>query len=259
MNTKTEVVTQEQTAVATPGSWKDRLAGYAKQAVAIADEAGSGGAFLSFKAGQITYKGVAAAGNKMDVIVLHGVLENADYEGEYEPDNPRPPVCYAFGETEEEMAPHPKSAKPMSAKCIGCPQNEFGTADKGRGKHCKNIMRLALISAKPLDAASIKNAEVVYVRVPVMSVSNYANYTKKLSTLHDLPPFAVVTQLGTVPDAKSQFKVTFEDLSHIEDSALLDLIIAQHDAQIEAIKFPYLVATVQEKDPEETPKKQKKI
>ena len=244
----TEVVVPQQTAVATPGNWKERMAGYAKQAVAIADEAGSGGQFLSFKAGQITYKGAAVAGNKLDVVVLHGILENALYGADYDSDNPQPPICYAFGTSEDEMKPHPKAPSPQHEKCVGCEKNKFGSAEKGRGKACKNIMRLAVISAKPLDADTVKKAEVVYMRVPVMSVGNYTQYTKQLNALHGLPPFAVVTQLGTVPDAKSQFRVTFEDIGHIEDEAVGDLIIAQYEAQVESIKFPYTVATVKDEE-----------
>jgi hypothetical protein len=255
----TEIAKQSNTAVGTPGSWKERLKGYAKQSVAIADEAGGGGNFLSFKAGQITYKGAAVVGNKLDVIILEAVLEYADYVGDFDSDNPQPPICYAFGRTEEEMKPHPKAPQPQHDKCIGCPQNEFGSAEKGRGKHCKNIMRLAVIPGTPLDADTIKKSDASYIRIPVMSVGNYTSYAKKLSALHDLPPFAVVTQLGTVPDAKSQFRVTFEDVKHIEDEALMEMLMAQHEAQCEAIMFPYSVATVTEKEEKPAPKGKKKF
>lgn len=253
-----QVVPAATTAVAAPGSWKTKLAGYAKQAVALADEVG-GGNFLSFKAGQIVYKGAAAANNKLDVVIIGACLENADYAGDYDSDNPQPPICYAFGDAEEEMRPHPKSASPQHATCKGCPKNEFGSAEKGRGKHCKNIMRLALISAKPLDVDSIKKAEVVYARIPVMSVANYAVYAKQLNALYEIPPFGAITQLGTVPDAKSQFRVTFTDIGHIEDEALLDILAVQYDAQTEAIKFPYTVATVPDPAVEEKPKGKKKF
>lgn len=234
-----------KTAVAKPSgkgtavtTWKDKLKGYAQQAVAIADEAGSGGQFISVKAGQLTYNGATVAGNKLKVVVLEGVLENCYYDSDYDPDSPASPVCFAFGRELDEMRPHEKSTQPQHETCKGCPMNEFGTAEKGSGKACKNIMRLAMIPGEPLNIEAIKKTSAAYFKLPVTSVKNYTTYAKRLAALHELPPFAFVTEMTTQPDAKSQFKVLFDDVSMVEDD-LMDSIIARHEEQAEAINFPY--------------------
>lgn len=223
------------TAVAT---WKDKLKGYAKQAVAVADEAGSGGQFISVKAGQLTYNGATVAGNKLKVVVLEGILENCFYLEEYDPDSPASPVCFAFGREVDEMVPHEKSLQPQHETCKGCPMNEFGTADKGKGKACKNVMRLAMIPGEPLNVEAIRKTSAAYFKLPVTSVKNYTTYAKKLAALHELPPFAFVTELTTQPDAKTQFKVLFDDVDKVDDD-LMDDLIARHEEQVEAIAFPY--------------------
>lgn len=222
-------------------SWKDKLKGYAKEAVTIAEQAGgSGGNFISFKSGQITFNKSPCTGNKLDTIVIAQTFENAYYEDEWDPGNPKPPVCFAFGPNEDEMAPHEKSTSPQASSCASCEHNKFGSAEKGKGKACKNVMRLALLPAKPLDVEVLSKCDAAYAKLPVTSVKGFATYIQRLSAAHELPPFAFVTQIGTVPDAKSQFKVTFEDIANLsEDDELMDVLIKRHEEQVEMIGFPY--------------------
>jgi hypothetical protein len=220
-------------------SLKDKLKGYAKQAVEVANETGPGGSFVSFKAGQITVAGAAVAGNKLDVIVVASTLENAYYGGDYDSDNPQPPLCYAFGDKLDDMAPHEKSAEPQHSSCKGCPHNEFGSAEKGKGKACKNVVRLALLPGKPLTEEAVERGDVAYAKLPVTSVKAYSQYVKRLDAAFELPPFAFVTQIATQVDSKTQFKVTFEDAAMIDDDDILALIIKRHEAETETIGFPY--------------------
>ena len=246
-----------KTAVAntTPGkgtalvSWKDKMKGYAKEAAAVASETGGGGQFISVRAGQIQYNGAGVAGNKLDVIVVENVLENCYYEGEWDADNPQPPVCFAFGRESDEMSPHEKSAKPQHDTCHGCPNNEFGSAEKGKGKACKNIMRLALLPAKPLTNEAINKSEVAYMKLPVTSVKGFSAYVRRLNTLHELPPFAFITQIGAVPDAKTQFKVTFDDTEMIDDEEILEALVLRHEEQSKEIMFAYSAPTEVEAPP----------
>lgn len=222
-------------------SWKDKLAGYAKEAVAQADEAGSsGGKFVSVKKGKLHFDGQPVAGNELDVIVAHSIIEHAYYKDDYDPDNLQSPVCFAFGSKVEDMVPHEKSSEPQSDRCKGCEWNEFGSADKGKGKACKNIMRLALLPAKPLEAEVLAKAEVAYMKLPVTSVKGFGQYVKRLATQFGLPPFAFVTRLGAVDDDKTQFKVTFNDQAKLDaEDEVMAALVSRHEEQQEAILFPY--------------------
>jgi hypothetical protein len=227
-------------------SWQDKLAALAKKGVEQEAHAGGGGTFIGTRAGQLTYQGNAVAGNKLDVIVADSIMENAYYVGRFDPENPAPPVCFSFGRDEKTMVPHPDAAAPQHTSCVGCPKNEFGSAESGAGKACKNIRRLALIPAKPLDEDAVRTAEVAYLKLPVTSVKNWATYVKTLDALSHLPPVAVVTQISTQPDAKSQFKITFNNQATLPED-IVTPILERLEMIEKDIEFPYSPSTQEAK------------
>jgi len=215
----------------------DRFAAYAVEAVKAEEVSGT---FITVRGGVLQFNKQPIAGNKLDVIVADAVLENVYYEDDFDPDAPASPVCYAFGRTEEEMAPHPKAEKPQHPTCAGCPMNEFGTAAKGKGKACKNTRRLAVLPAGAADltADKVLSNEVAYLKLPVTSVKNWSTYVNKVSAMHRRPPFGVVTEISVTPDPKTQFKVNFETRALVGED-LADAAISRHDEQRELIMFAY--------------------
>jgi hypothetical protein len=232
-----EAATTESTAVASPTNWQDRLAKFAVAAVAA--EAAPSGSFISAKSGVLQFAGVAVAGNALDVVVIDSIYENAFYTGDYDSDNPTSPVCFAFAHDDSELAPHTESTDPQHATCKGCPQNEFGTAERGKGKACKNSRRIAVVPGNDLKSEVLETAEVAFVKLPVTSVKNWGNYVNTLATIDHRPPFAVVTTIGVVPDLKTQFKITFTKKALINDEGALDILIKRMEAQQQTKTAPY--------------------
>lgn len=219
------------------------------QSSAVAEESAlGGGAFISTKGGRLSFGGAQVPGDKMNVIIIASVLENVFYNEAYDPESPSSPVCYAFGDDEKLLAPHEKATEPQHEKCKGCPQNEWGSADRGKGKACANVRRLACIPEAALD--DVEGAEVAYLKVAVMSVKNWAGYVNQLATTLKRPPFAVVTELSLVPDPKSQFRIQFKLVREITDGATIGELIAKNKVERERITFPY-----QEVEREEKPAK----
>ena len=235
MATKNVPAVKKTTAVA---NYVDRMAALAQEAVEQ-EKSVSSGSFISFKSGRISFQGNTIKGDELDVIVIDSVLENCYYPGVNDSDNPAPPVCYAFGRDEKTMAPHAESSSPQSELCSECQWNKFESAEQGRGKACKNVRRLALL---PSDAAAsaeaVGSAEMAFAKIPVTSVKGWATYVRGLSTLEKKPPIAVITTIGTVPDDKSQFKVTFNKAENV-DSDLLPALLDRFDAVKGEIMFPY--------------------
>lgn len=226
-----------------------------------AQEAGAAtGQFFGLKGGRLTFNDAPLPNNEMAVILLDGVLENVYYEGAYDPDNPQSPSCFAFGRNEADMVPHEKVPNPVCSKCHGCPMNEFGSAEIGKGKACRNTRRLAMIAAGTMqngrftpfdDLEHYKTAQIAYMKLPVMSVKGYATFVKQLEGALKVPPFAVFTKVRVVPDDKSQFRVTFETLATAPKD-LIAILIERHKEAKSAIDFPYVPA-----DPEAEEKKPK--
>lgn len=218
-------------------NYEERLAAMAAESAQNEADVG-GGNFISVKSGQLSYQGNTIKGNELDVVVLASVHENCYYPGRFDPDNPQPPVCFAFGTDPKEMAPQPDSAEPQHDQCDGCPMNEFETADSGKGKACKNIRRLSIIPGDPLNEETVEAADVAYLKVPVTSVKGWASFVKTVATLDKRPPLGVVCRIGVIPDPKSQFKVTFQKVELVPRE-LLGALMGRADVEKEAIKFPY--------------------
>lgn len=219
--------------------WDEALAARAKIAKK-AEASVSTGEWISLKSGQLSFQGNAVPGNKMDVVILAYRLENQFFKEKYDKDRPQAPNCYAFGIDDESMSPHEKSDDPQADACHGCPNNEWGSAEEGRGKACKNVRRVCVIPADALDggAEGIKDASWAFLKVPVTSVKGWAGYVNSLSQLNR-PPLAFVTEIMVTPDSDSQFKVNFNAKESIEDGALIGALLEKADKAEAAIEFPY--------------------
>src|ERR1700761_5118895 len=127
--------------------WAQQAAQYAEQEKLV------GGTFISTRGGTLSIGEEVLPGNQMVVIVLDVVNENTFYDNKFDPDNRQPPLCYAFGRSADEMAPHESMQvdleyfQPQAETCSVCPHNAWGSAEKGRGKACQNRRRIALIPA----------------------------------------------------------------------------------------------------------------
>lgn len=198
--------------------WEQKLAESAvKSAKAERNVGGLKG--INTRSGVLSVDDVPVPGNELDVVILVAVHENQYHTQAYDPNTPQIPDCYSFGDPDADdpesgMAPHEKSEDKQgddNGLCANCWANVMGSAETGRGKACKNVRRLAMITADALSSAEdIADSEVRVLKVPVMSVKGWALYIKN-TLAGDLqrPYWGVVTTIKPVPDPKSQFRITF--------------------------------------------------
>ncbi len=214
--------------------WEEELA--KKANIAAGMVAGLGGSkYISSRGGVLSVNNSPIPGNRAAVVIIDSMLENALYEGDYDPDEPRPPTCYAFGREVGAMTPHEKviaGGTAQSDACKTCPKNQWGSADKGRGKACKNIARLAVIMAgqyvgdtgnklKLLDDPDYyRKAEVYMMKLPVTSVGAFAAFVKSVREAWGGDLAQIATKVSVVPDAKSQYKVTFEAIQELPKAVM---------------------------------------
>lgn len=223
------------------------------------EESTQTGQFFGLKGGILSFNDQPIPGNQMAAIILDSVLENVFFDGPYDPDTPQSPVCFAFGRDEKELAPHAnvdteEGFKRQCESCHGCEKNQFGSADTGRGKACRNTRRLAIISGGTLnpktdeftatDLDAINTATIGFMKLPVMSVKGYAAYVKNLAAATRKPPLAMFTKVSVVPDPKSQFRVIFEALEAVPVD-LIPAILARVDEAKASIEQPYTAPSEQ--------------
>jgi hypothetical protein len=201
-------------------TYEQKLAEMAKAAVATESSVSTGN-FINTRGGVLSYNGQQMKNNTMNAVVVDYVLENTFYTGVFDSDNPSAPVCYAFGRDADEMVPHEKAHDPQAASCAACPHNKFGSEIRdgkpAKGKACKNIRRLGLLSVPTdkqgnieLDEDAVGEQEIAYLKVPVTSVKGWAVYVRTLEVLAKRPPCGVVTQISLHPDQQTNFRMAFE-------------------------------------------------
>lgn len=250
--TGTEIVNYDK-------QWADQAAKYAEQEKLV------GGTFISTRGGTLSVGEETMPGNQMAVIVLDVVMENTFYEGKFDADNKQPPLCYAFGRSADEMAPHesmqidPEYFVPQANSCLECPHNAWGSAEKGRGKACQNRRRLALIPAGYFeqkrgsrdttlhlfdDAKHFQQADIAYLKLPVTSVTAWSKYVNQVAANFNRPPHGVVTRIWIEPDQKTQYKLCFEMIEEVPDE-LAAAVMTRHDQAVKAVVQGYQVPAEQ--------------
>lgn len=240
-------------------NYEDRWAAQAEAAAAA--EPIQGGTWLTARGGQLMIGETELPGNQAAVIVIDSVRENTYYPGKFDPNAPLPPVCYALGRDSDNMFPHVDMQKDMSyfqpqhmqqdpqtqqwnvLGCEGCPLNEWGSADQGKGKACQNRRRLTVLpagfyQAKPGsrdfdlhlfdDSKHFAEADAAYFKLPVTSVTSWGKFVQQVSANLRRPPAGVLTRIGLEPHAKHQYQVTFEVIDLVPDE-LAEIIMGRAD------------------------------
>lgn len=232
----------------------DSLATIQKELAAQAAEASgmeagtASGTFFSTSAGQLKFEGAPVPGNQMAVVIVGSIMENIYYVGKYNPEEAAGPTCYAFGRDEKAMKPYKAVENPVAEQCDGCPNNEWGTADTGKGKACRNSRRLALLPAgkfgrdgnfeAELNPEHYENVQAAFLKLPVTSVKGYASKIRQLEQTLHLPPHAVFMKVSVVPNAKTQFSILFDVLGTVP-AELLPALMSRYKGMRDSMEFPY--------------------
>lgn len=237
--------------------WDDELAKQAEIAAGMEASAG-GGQFFSTRGGQLSWQDAPLPGNEMAVVILDHIFETVYYEGRYDSDAPQSPTAFAFGRVQDELRWHENSDPEFAGElCSESEVCEWGSADTGRGKAARETRRLAMIPAGQFnrngdfelfdDPDHYATTTVGFMKLPVTSVKGFANFVKQVAGALKRPPFGIIARVAVVPDAKTQFKVTFEVISKVPDE-LMGAIMTRREEVVEIIDFPY------QRDEEEKPK-----
>jgi hypothetical protein len=106
--------------------------------------------------------------------VLDSTLQRTFYKEAWRKGTKATPVCFAYGQDEKTMTPHPESAEEQHTSCAGCPQSAWGS-DGGKGQSCKTRVKLAVVLPSS-DPESIVEAEVKTLSVPTGSLKKWGAY-----------------------------------------------------------------------------------
>lgn len=254
------VATKKGGAVGKPSSFKDELAKYAQDQSAR-EPAGAGGDYISIRNSKFSYKGDNLPA-PLKVVILDYSFENAYYTEKFDQDNPTPPACFAVHSIDPEknnLGPHNTSPEPQHETCKGCEQNEWGTADVGGGKACKNNRRLLVISADDLTVKGVDNAGAALIRLPPTSLKNWRGYVKKINDGLKVPLAAVVTSLDFDEDEDYPVVVP-QFVEEIDDQKVFQALLKKREENYGKLLEPFDVSNYgAEKKPKKGAKGKKDV
>jgi hypothetical protein len=204
--------------------WDKKFAEYATESKEQVKNIVTGGLSLKFGHNSIEVGGSSLPGGRVECIILGTAALNAWYRKAYDSNDVTIPDCYAMSSIADDpdMAPHVDAPDKQAALCADCPKNEFGTAKVGRGKECGNNLRLAVILGKDAkDADGVVVAEMATAKISPTNMKHYKGYLDSVVEEHGRPLWAVVTEITSHDDKKTQIRLEFKMVDLIEDDDIL--------------------------------------
>lgn len=210
-------------ALAKPNDVQKMLARYATDDAARG-AVGGGGNSISLRGGKFSHQG-ATLGREIEVIILSFSHVKTYYGQAFDAENMTAPGCMAVSETGKDMVPVEDAPNKQAEACGSCPLNKFNTAEKGKGKACKDGRRLAVISTEVDD---LSEAEIALITVPPSSLKNFAGYERTLHNKLKVPSLGVITKISMDEDAEWP-TLDFEVVKQITDKKMLAMLIKRRE------------------------------
>jgi hypothetical protein len=132
----------------------------------------------------------------IDLVILDFVSMNTFYEGAYDKDNIASPVCFAIGDNPDALIPSVNAPEVQADTCAVCPMNKYESAERGKGKACKNMRVLAVMAADASD-----EDKIWLLRVSPTGLKAYDAYVRNLAQRNNVAPIQVVTKVGFDPNS----------------------------------------------------------
>lgn len=222
--------------------WDEKFAQHIKSGLDKMKGIGFGGLAIKFGRGKIEVGDSAFKDGKVEVVIIGFNAMNAWYESAYDATAITPPTCYALGDDHENLIPHEKvPAKDRQADCCNnCDKNVLGSAPVGKGKACGNRERLAVLLASDCsDGPSAGTAEMATGSLSPTNVSAFKEYLDNIAAQEKRPVWAVVTEITSEDDAKTQIKVSFKLVETIDDDDVLLALEKRLEKANEVLFMPY--------------------
>lgn len=138
----------------------------------------------------------------LDLVIVDFVNRNEFYEGSYDPNNITSPICFAINAVAKEMTPSNNCSDKQCDDCGSCPQNQFGSA--GKGKACKNTMVLAVL---PPDAD--ESTPLWLLKVSPTGLKGFNGFVSALTRM-EVAPVQMVVEVDFNP-AETFASLTFSN------------------------------------------------
>lgn len=141
-------------------------------------------------------------GTSFSAVVVDFITIRKYYPGVYDPNNITPPACFAISTNPKGMNPSPNSPELQNPAenggCDKCPQNQWGSANVGQGKACKESRKMALLP--PADQGEVvADMPLWTLEVSPTAIRPFDGYVNSVAKTFGLPPVGVITDVSFDP------------------------------------------------------------
>lgn len=126
----------------------------------------------------------------LEGVIVDFVSANVFYKDGFDKDNMGPPDCFAINPEPNQLVPSVNSPDKQADSCGQCPNNQWGTGARGKGKACKNTRLLAFM---PADAT--QDTPPWILTVSPTGIKGFDDYVRGLASKR-IAPLQVVTTVG---------------------------------------------------------------
>ncbi len=240
--------------IVVPG-WRDQAAkSIAKGKEVSRKLPAPGGNFFSFRNGVLTLGG-ETLDSPMPLVILSYSFERSYYSQQYQADVMATPDCYSY----DGDVPHPESPVKQSTNCEECRLNQFGTAQNGQGKGCKEGAKFAAIHADSADSPDkVATATIVQGRLSVLNAKTFRNYVGYFED-NNTPIWQGISDLTVKPDSRSQYAAKFSKRQAEFDDDILDAIAVRVNEADKLLDAPYPAIEAAKPQQRAAPKKTRKF
>ena len=137
---------------------------------------------ISTRGKQFTLPDGTSSRGPMSAVVLDYRTVHNYYKGNYDPNKPEAPACFAISKVVEGMKPSSNAIDPQSEACKECTFNQWKSAAVGNGKACKNIRRVAVVPANATE-----DSRPMILDVSPTALKFFDGFVTKLSKLGMIP------------------------------------------------------------------------
>lgn len=198
----------------------ERFSRYLKKDKESAEVEAGGFPFISTKGAQFRFNDEPLP-NPLRVVILGAMKQNMYYDGEYDESNPVPPTCHALNINDDENTMGPPADLPgrIHDLCVTCEFNAWNSGRGGKGKACKNTLKLAVL---PYDGVTnFSKTDGARLSLPPTALKPWAPYARGILKGFERPLFTVVTEIGLKPSPKNNMAFSFDFIEAIEDDETL--------------------------------------
>lgn len=172
-------------------------------------------------------------GAEVDVVIIDFVSSNIFYESAFDKNNPIPPTCFAVGPEPSLLVPTDLSPEKQSDTCAACPNNQFGSA--GKGKACKNTRLLAIT---PVGAGDDPDDRPIWIMsVPPTSIKAFDQYVGSLAVKNRTLPVGVLTKLF-MDNSVTYAAPRFDALRPLDEDELASIFPMREEAMSRLMALP---------------------